>query len=1075
MKKRLLTVLLAVCLVFALGTVTALADDSWTEVSTVEDLTSALNNGGNIKLMVGFSGSININHDTVLDLNGTTQNLQVGISADVTIMDSSEDHTGTITQTDKNAIVVWNGASLTIESGNIESNITTIYNLGSLTINGGNISGETAIYHTARNGYTEVEGNRVCNINGGTISGDYGLVIMGNGMAADGSVNNDKVVTNITGGVIRAENGGQAIGTNASGGAYAGFKLNISGGTIDGGEGTAMYLPGYGITNITGGNIMAGQAIRIASGILNISGGTVTGTTVSNVNDDDLVPGGSGGTQGAVVVGKAGDGYVGNVEVNIYGDAVIQNTATEEGTKPAIVVSDKNMADTDDQVIQDGNGGTVGNTSSFADSSIVVNVSGIEVTGDIIKISDQGTSNSNDGGSTSLSIENSTVNGNVLNQSKAGGITVTGTSVTGSVSVSKGTGNITVIDSSVGEKSESGIILVNSSVGSGEPETSVGNYVAVVDGIGYTTLDAAIDAAEYGDTITLVANIEEDSFAVVITNKAITIDGNGYEADITVAPTTDGTIAFDLSNSDLTLTDIVMTINGSTLGGTGFDVKNNGSSLTLDNADISMDKTKRGIVFSISNNDVGKVNIINGSSLTFNGLSANASNGGIWNISNSTVDYINLGAYAHAMSVETAVINDSIITVDGTGLFGLYGSDVTLNSGTVFNISNAGYNMPYENWNKTETYNYPVEIKDAGDATLIINEGAVLNITGCTNKSGAANNNIYVVAGTTYTNNGTVNANIVMEAAPTGWNTVKVINNGVTIYSGYVADNGSFKLPTLSRNGYTFGGWRVNNSSTVVKGGTSYTVTTDTTFTAIWNAINIPDTYDIELIVGEGGEAKASYSNASAGTTITITVAPDEGYELDYITVDGERISGTTFKMPDHDVTVRVYFTDGSAVLPFTDVSANQWFYEAVSYVYTNGMMEGDSATTFNPDGQMTRAMFWAVLGRIDGATITGANWVETARSWAMAEGVSDGTNPNDYVTREMMVTMLWRYAGEPASEESLSAYTDAASVSDWAAEAMSWALETGVIEGVTATTLQPQGTATRAQCATIFMRYDMI
>ncbi len=282
-------------------------------------------------------------------------------------------------------------------------------------------------------------------------------------------------------------------------------------------------------------------------------------------------------------------------------------------------------------------------------------------------------------------------------------------------------------------------------------------------------------------------------------------------------------------------------------------------------------------------------------------------------------------------------------------------------------------------------------------------------------------------------------------------------------------------LPTPTRNGYTFGGWRVNNSSTVVKGGTSYTVTADTTFTAIWNAINIPDTYDIELIVGEGGEAKASYSNASAGTTITITVAPDEGYELDYITVDGERISGTTFKMPDHDVTVRVYFTDGTSALPFTDVSANQWFYDAISYVYTNGMMEGDSATTFNPDGRMTRAMFWAVLGRIDGATITGANWVETARSWAMAEGVSDGTNPNDYVTREMMVTMLWRYAGEPASEESLSAYTDAASVSDWAAEAMSWALETGVIEGVTATTLQPQGTATRAQCATIFMRYDAL
>lgn len=243
----------------------------------------------------------------------------------------------------------------------------------------------------------------------------------------------------------------------------------------------------------------------------------------------------------------------------------------------------------------------------------------------------------------------------------------------------------------------------------------------------------------------------------------------------------------------------------------------------------------------------------------------------------------------------------------------------------------------------------------------------------------------------------------------------------------------------------------------------------------------IPDTYDIEIADTANGEVSTSLSNASAGTTITVTVTPDTGYSVGSVTVTGPdgrvdvtRVNATTytFKMPEGDVTVRVTFTTG---LPFTDVSANQWFYEAVSYVYTNGMMEGDSATTFNPDGRMTRAMFWAVLGRIDGATITGANWVETARSWAMAEGVSDGTNPNDYVTREMMVTMLWRYAGEPASEESLSGYTDAANVSDWAAEAMSWALETGVIEGVTATTLQPQGTATRAQCATIFMRYDAL
>ena len=235
---------------------------------------------------------------------------------------------------------------------------------------------------------------------------------------------------------------------------------------------------------------------------------------------------------------------------------------------------------------------------------------------------------------------------------------------------------------------------------------------------------------------------------------------------------------------------------------------------------------------------------------------------------------------------------------------------------------------------------------------------------------------------------------------------------------------------------------------------------------------NIPDTYDIELIVGEGGEAKTNLTNASAGSTITVTATPDEGYELDYITVDGERIDGTTFTMPAHDVTVRVYFTDGSFDMLFVDVNSGDWFYEYVEYVYVNGLMDGTSTTTFEPNANMTRAMVWAILARIDGETVTGANWVETAREWAMASGVSDGTDANGYVTREQLATMLWRYAGEPASNYSLGAYTDADSVSSWAEPAMRWAVENGIITGVTESTLVPQGTATRAQCAAMLMRF---
>ena len=290
----------------------------------------------------------------------------------------------------------------------------------------------------------------------------------------------------------------------------------------------------------------------------------------------------------------------------------------------------------------------------------------------------------------------------------------------------------------------------------------------------------------------------------------------------------------------------------------------------------------------------------------------------------------------------------------------------------------------------------------------------------------------------------------------------------------------TFTAPT--RSGYEFRGWR-DNSGELHKAGETVTVNSDMTFTAVWSAINIPDTYDIEIADTANGEVSTSLSNASAGSTITITATPDSGYSVASVTVTGPdgrvdvvRVNATTytFKMPAGDVTVRVTFTDSDA-LPFTDVGAGQWFYDAVAYVYTNGMMEGDSATTFNPDGTMTRAMFWAVLGRIDGATITGTNWAEQARDWAMAEGVSDGTDPNGLVTREQMVTMLWRYAGEPESSAGLSAYTDAESVSDWAETAMRWAIDEGIITGMTDTTLVPQGTATRAQCAAIFMRFDQM
>ena len=1073
MKKRLLTVLLAVCLVFALGTVTAWADENWTEVTDSEQLSSALESGGHVRLnaSINVSGSyLSPANGTVIDLNGKTltfsnssANIGLAILANrtVTVMDSGGG--GTISAP-YSIFEVGADGTLVIESGTFTNTSTdinagyVIKDFGTVNMNGGTVKGVNGVVvndpNSANSNGSWAGKTATFNLNGGEIVGvpattggegyvgaSYGIVMFGPGLDDDGQVDYDNVTVNINGGTVTAV---QGICTNASGGKYAGFTLNMTAGTVNGTDnGTAMYLPGIGKTTISGGTVTGAQGIRIASGELNITGGEIISTAGGDL--DDIIAGGSGGTNGALVIGKASAGYVGDLIVNVSGTASIKNTSTEENPT-AIFVTDKTMKD-----------------QSYKDTVIIVNIEDSVIDGDVIRASDlTNTSQDEKCDTTTLTISDVTVNGIVVNQSQNGSMSVIGSNLQ-SVQVADGTnGYITVIESDVKEEpTDRNVVLVDSKV-NGEDVTNTAGYVAIVNGVPYSELQAAINAADERGVITLINNVTAASEITI--DKSLKVDGQGHEINLTAQTNSQALSIGNTTTRDIAVTfdNVDLTITGTT--GTGADAIDVWAEFNITNSNIEM-SSLRG-AFVMQGGMDAKVNL-DGSIVNVHDITGNGSNGGVWDINNSSMTFTNVES--HALSTENLAVTSSNLTFNNIGLIAVYGQKIDLNDGANVVITNGGTKLPSTGYDGTE-YNQPIQIKTVANVTgnyLTVDNGASVSITG-------KNDGIYVSAGTTYTNYGTVNANIVMEAAPAGQNTVKVINNGVTIYSGYVADNGSFELPNPdSRNGYTFGGWRYGN--TVYKAGETVKVTSDMTFTAIWNAINIPDTYDIDLIVSDGGEAKTNLSNASAGTTITVTVTPDDGYELDYITVDGERISGTTFKMPDHDVTVRVYFTDGTSALPFTDVSANQWFYDAVAYVYTNGMMEGDSATTFNPDGRMTRAMFWAVLGRIDGATITGANWVETARSWAMAEGVSDGTNPNDYVTREMMVTMLWRYAGEPASEESLSAYTDAASVSDWAAEAMSWALETGVIEGVTATTLQPQGTATRAQCATIFMRYDMI
>ena len=163
------------------------------------------------------------------------------------------------------------------------------------------------------------------------------------------------------------------------------------------------------------------------------------------------------------------------------------------------------------------------------------------------------------------------------------------------------------------------------------------------------------------------------------------------------------------------------------------------------------------------------------------------------------------------------------------------------------------------------------------------------------------------------------------------------------------------------------------------------------------------------------------------------------------------------------------YLTEGS----FNDVAAGSWYADAVKNVVNKGLMAGTGKDTFAPDNQVTRAMMWTVLARLDGKDVSGAStWYAKAMTWAIEKGVSDGTFPANSITREQLATMLWRAAGSPEAKGALTNFNDAASVSSWATQAMTWAVEQGLISGMGDGALNPQGNATRAQLAVILTAY---
>lgn len=266
-------------------------------------------------------------------------------------------------------------------------------------------------------------------------------------------------------------------------------------------------------------------------------------------------------------------------------------------------------------------------------------------------------------------------------------------------------------------------------------------------------------------------------------------------------------------------------------------------------------------------------------------------------------------------------------------------------------------------------------------------------------------------------------------------------------------------------------------------------------------SISAPTTYAVNVNAATNGVVAADKKTASKGTTVTVTASPSKGYVVDAVKVvdkDGKDVAVTgkdgkyVFTMPGSAVTVTGTFkaeTPAPVALPFTDVKSGNWFYDAVKYAYAQGLMTGTSATTFAPNGTMNRAMIVTVLYRLEKSpAVTGASkftdvpagqWYSDAVAWAAANKIVNGYDettfgPMNAVTREQMAAILFRYEQvkgleNVTLEENLNRFPDQNKISAYAIPALQWAVGQKIINGNADGTLDPTGTATRAQVAQIF------
>ena len=234
------------------------------------------------------------------------------------------------------------------------------------------------------------------------------------------------------------------------------------------------------------------------------------------------------------------------------------------------------------------------------------------------------------------------------------------------------------------------------------------------------------------------------------------------------------------------------------------------------------------------------------------------------------------------------------------------------------------------------------------------------------------------------------------------------------------------------------------------------------------------------VITVQDADGRTLYTATALGSMSSVIFSSSDIKEGETYTVlvDGTSVGTSTAKLGTSSGSSSSLGPDQNgaqqgSVSGFGDVPQNSWFADAVKYVSENKLMNGTSTTAFSTNGNMSRGMLMTVLARYAGESTDGGTvWYEKGMNWAKNKGVSDGSAPNASITREQLAAMLYRYAGEPSVSADLSAYTDTVDISPYASKAVEWCVAKGILSGKSATSLAPQDTATRAECAAMLQRF---